>query len=228
MPGAVVPAHTASVKHAVSAQANEAAKVISEVTSRAPISGFVTSVPPRFRIATPTVVREEAENAEVLIAPGAQPETAVRQPAMPVAPTTANPNADAQPHEQGGHLHREAAWAERMMTRIEEARDAVDATDRRIRITPDALGAVEVHVRRDGEAVQIQLSAEHAGTRALLADAAPRMTEVVGGRSLQFTGGEANAGSGHRPAPEPAQHFTPARRANGGEATLTTTDHRIA
>lgn len=140
----------------------------------------------------------------------------------------ASAGSDPQPREQGASLHREAAWAERMMGRIEEARDVSDATDRRIRITPDALGTVDVHVRREGDAVQVQLTAEHAATRALLAEAAPRLNEWTGGRPLQFTGGHADGGSSQRQAPQPQAERPAPRAARAAPDTLTTTDHRIA
>ena len=146
--------------------------------------------------------------AEAISAPGRSPETPAR--------------------DHGAALQRDAAWAERMMGRIEEAREAADATDRRIRVTPDALGAVDLRVRREGDAVRIQLSADDPATRAMLAEAAPRIAELSG-RSLHPGGGPAgDPGAGHRPpTPPSAPAAASAARANPAETDILT-DNRLA
>ena len=206
-----------------------------DAISTPPAPSVVQGTPPLVRAPEATLplphdraVRpeEKAEDADAALttadAPAPHEFASVAVPAPAVGT-----GSDAQPREQGASLHREAAWAERMMGRIEEALEVSDATDRRIRITPDALGTVDVHVRREGDAVQVQLTAEHAATRAMLAEAAPRLNEWAGGRPLQFAGGQADGGSGQRPTPQP-QPGNPAPRAAGTADTLTTTDHRIA
>lgn len=198
---------------------------------------------PAVALAAATGVTQPVESAVALIAPEADQEdtdlpesemtgdpTALADRNAPATPAghslTRSPDAPAREH--GAALHRDAAWAERMMSRIEEARDAADSTDRRIRITPDALGAVDLRVRRDGEAVQIQLSAEDPATRAMLAEAAPRIAELSG-RTLQSGGSPGgDPGTQHRP-PAPRSEPLAARgaRANPPE-TDTLTDTRLA
>ena len=190
-------------------------------------AAVLAEVPARFREAAPAA-RDERGDADPVSAPSTA-DTAERPlPSHVGQPAAETTRPDTQPKEQGATLHREAAWAERMMGRIEEAREVSDATDRRIRITPDALGTVDLHVRRDGDAVQVQLTAEHAATRAMLAEAAPRLNDWAGGRSLQFAGGQADGGSGQRPNPQPQPDRPAPRAASAATDTLTTTDHRIA
>lgn len=94
-------------------------------------------------------------------------------------------------------------WPEAMVTRIEQIRDLQTApgtaADTRIRLHPDALGAIEVAIRRDGETVQVQLHAAEPATRALLADAQPRLTELAEAKGLKLSHGltDSGAGDGH-------------------------------
>jgi hypothetical protein len=129
----------------------------------------------------------------------------------------------------------DARWPQAMISRIETLRDAVDAADTRIRLIPDALGTIDVAVRRDGDAVHVHFTAEQPQTRALLQDAQPRLadaaeqrgvrlgqTSVDGGSPSSQNGfaqnGFAQNGQGQprQPAPDPrrpAPAFTPRPRA---------------
>jgi Meckel syndrome type 1 protein len=111
----------------------------------------------------------------------------------------------------------------------------------RIRVIPDALGTIDVALRRDGDSVQVQLTAEQPQTRALLADAQPRLTEMAEARGLKLQHAPAGTGTGggsataqgdrqqqqqpQRGAPLPAAPVS-ARRAGPAEAD--DTDQRIA
>lgn len=103
---------------------------------------------------------------------------------------------------------RQERWPHAMIERIEILRDAADATDTRIRLVPDALGAINVSMRKDGDTVHIHFNAEQAATRTLLADAQPRLADLAEGRGLklgQGALGDGNAGSNQQRAPVPSQ-----------------------
>ncbi|WP_277983710.1 flagellar hook-length control protein FliK [Sphingomonas faeni] len=103
---------------------------------------------------------------------------------------------------------RQERWPHAMIERIEILRDAADATDTRIRLVPDALGAINVSMRKDGDTVHVHFNAEQAATRTLLADAQPRLAELAEARGLklgQGALGDGNAGSSQQRAPVPSQ-----------------------
>nr|WP_239024819.1 flagellar hook-length control protein FliK [Sphingomonas corticis] len=108
--------------------------------------------------------------------------------------------------------------------------------DLSIRLVPDALGTVDVSLKRDGDTVQVQITAEHAQTRQLLAEAAPKLAELAekSGVRLHQPGSDA-AGTGtsnQRPqqqAPQQQQPAAPpsARRRAADTATPSDAD-RVA
>lgn len=127
-----------------------------------------------------------------------------------------------------------------MIDRIETLRDAAadgGARDTRIRLIPDALGLVDVAVRRDGDRVHVHFTAAEAGTRQLITEAQPRLTDLAEARGIRIDrttvdggasqGGHAGAGqqSSRQPLPMPARP-TPARAVADDDDTHS--DHRIA
>jgi len=132
---------------------------------------------------------------------------------------------------------RHERWPTAMIERIEVLRDAANATDTRIRLIPDALGAIDVSVRKDGDTLHVHFNAEQAATRTLLQDAQPRLAELADARGLKLSHGavETGAGTGQHqqraatPQPQPQQPSAPARRprADGG-ADIDSTDTRLA
>ena len=62
-----------------------------------------------------------------------------------------------------------------MIAHIETLRDNADAGDTRIRLIPDALGTIDVAVKRDHDTLHVQFTAEQATTRTLIQDAQPRL-----------------------------------------------------
>ena len=90
---------------------------------------------------------------------------------------------------------RQERWPHAMIERIEILRDAADATDTRIRLIPDALGAIDVSVRKDGDTVHVHFNAEQSATRTLLADAQPRLVELAEARGLKLGQGALQSGS---------------------------------
>ncbi len=90
---------------------------------------------------------------------------------------------------------RQDRWPHAMIERIEILRDAADAGDTRIRLIPDALGAIDVSMRKDGDTVRVHFHAEQSATRTLLQDAQPRLVELAEARGLKLVQGSLGQGS---------------------------------
>jgi flagellar hook-length control protein FliK len=121
------------------------------------------------------------------------------------------------------------AWPAAMMARIEALREAADAVDTSIRILPDALGAIDVSVRKDGEVTHVHLAAEQAQTARLLAEAQPKLAELADARGLKLQTSAGGTGSGQpdaRGQPQPQQPAAPPPASPAARAE--TPDHRIA
>lgn len=124
---------------------------------------------------------------------------------------------------------------QRMIDHIETLRDDADARDTRIKLMPDALGSVDVAVRQDGDRVHVRFTAEQDATRALIAEAQPRLSELAATRGVRIgdtsvTTASGNGGGGaapqQHPAPQPrAPNPTPASTMAERE---THPDHRLA
>jgi hypothetical protein len=122
-------------------------------------------------------------------------------------------------------------WPAKMIERIEMLRDAADAADTSVRLMPDQLGAIDVSLRRDGDTVQVQFTAQQAETRQLLADAQPKLTELAEARGLRLAmqaGGEGAAGqqSQQQRAAASALPITASRAPS--EDDVSAADERIA
>ncbi|WP_294353969.1 flagellar hook-length control protein FliK [uncultured Sphingomonas sp.] len=127
-----------------------------------------------------------------------QPGDAMPAPA-PLAPVI--PGVAAAGAAQQGTLDmRHEHWPAAMIERIVTLRDMAAENDTRLRLSPDMLGTIDVSLKRDGDQVQVQITAEQAQTRQLLADAQPRLTELADARGvkLQLSGGHAG-GAGQQP-----------------------------
>ncbi|CAN5377832.1 hypothetical protein BH10PSE14_BH10PSE14_05430 [soil metagenome] len=122
-----------------------------------------------------------------------------------------------------------------MIDHIEALRDDADAHDTRIRLVPDALGTVDVAVRRDGDAVHVRFSSANEATRAVLNDAQPRLAELAQASGLRIAGSSVDSGfgGGGQPHPQP-QSPTPsprpgrAQRVDAVRADDAATDQRLA
>jgi len=110
------------------------------------------------------------------------------------APTIATAAAQQAPLDM-----RQERWPHAMIERIEILRDAADAGDTRIRLVPDALGAIDVSLKQDGDTVHVHFHAEQGATRALLQEAQPRLVELAEARGLKLGQGGLgdNAGAGN-------------------------------
>lgn len=127
-------------------------------------------------------------------------------------------------------------WPHAMAEQIERLRDTADAQSTRIRLLPDALGPIDVAVRRDGEQVHVHFAAADAQTRQLLADAQPRLAEAAEARGLKLgrtdvSGGDLAGGDRqqHRStAHNQAGPSRPSRSAPARATTADTDDARLA
>jgi flagellar hook-length control protein FliK len=121
-------------------------------------------------------------------------------------------------------------WAGKMMDRIAMLRDAVEASDTRIRLAPENLGNVDVSIRRDGDRLHVHFAAENPATRQMLAEAAPRLAELADARGVKLGQTSVDAGTGgQRDQSNQPQSNQPARpvsaRANQSQSDR---DDRVA
>ncbi len=172
-----------------------------------------------------------------------------RDPAAPtdplaaIAPAAATPSVVAVAPTSGGERSMldltQERWPQAMVAHIERLRDAADAADTRIRLVPDALGAIDIGVRQEGETLHVHFTAAEAQTRSLLQEAQPRLVEAAEQRGLKLGQtsvgqNQAEAGSGQRqsqpqsqsqhqaaPSPRPASpHRTASARDGDDDARL--------
>ncbi|MEG3087494.1 flagellar hook-length control protein FliK [Sphingomonas sp. PB4P5] len=115
-----------------------------------------------------------------------------------------------------------------MIDHIEVLRDDADARDTRIRLVPDALGAVEVSVRKEGDRVHVHFTAEHAASARLLSEAQPRLADLADARGVKLGQTSVDSGAGNaRQQPSSTIHDV-APIAASVEPTAIITDTRIA
>jgi len=108
---------------------------------------------------------------------------------MPVAvaaPATVQPAATIADPAQPVLDMRQASWPNTMIDHIEALRDAANANDTRIRLVPDALGAIDVAVKTVGDTIHVRFTAEDATTRALIEDARPGLAAIAADRGLRI------------------------------------------
>lgn len=164
-----------------------------------PVAPPVTVVPPTatlraaiepalFALARDVAMPASADDR----APSVQAASQTVQSAVTTAPVAA-----ASGGQQAGIDLTRDPGLHRMIDRIETLRDAANATDTRIRLIPDALGPVEISVRKDGDAVQVRFSAQQEATRQLIADATPRLTELAEARGVRIDRTSVEAGPNH-------------------------------
>jgi flagellar hook-length control protein FliK len=180
----------------------------------------VLTTPATFSLDTPAAPRRVIRDiAGTTFAPTA--------PDAPSAPAIAAP-ADMQ---QAALDTRRHEWMGSMIDRIEAMRDASPAGDTRIRLSPEALGQVDISIRHEGDRVHVHFATETPAARQLLTDAQPRLNELAEARGVklgQTTVDSGTAGSGQQQA---AARQAPVTARPAGAATpdaATDTDQRIA
>jgi len=162
------------------------------------------------------------ETSEAPIAPTGDPTAALASLQSPVAITAA-------PTSPAGLDTTNDRWMQGMMDHIERVKDAANAGDTRIRMSPDALGDVGVSIRSQGDTIHVHFTAVSAETRALLTDAQPRLAEIAGERGLTLGQSSVDAGAGQQPRPQASASFSTGSPASAQVAEAdSTTDHRIA
>ena len=137
-----------------------------------------------------------------------EPDTPAAPSDTPLAPvgTTATHEIKVADAQQAPLDMRQERWPHAMIERIEMLRDAADAVDTRIRLVPDALGAIDVSMKTDGDTVRVHFNAEQAATRTLLADAQPRLAELAEARGLKLSQGSlGDSGAQQQRAPTTPQ-----------------------
>lgn len=203
-----------------------------------PRSGFL----PVGVLATGTPVEPRAAAPAALVfadaihhALGERDSRGVTDPAAALAPVApALPGVAATGAAQGALDMRHEHWPAAMIERIVTLRDMAAENDTRLRLSPDMLGTIDVSLRRDGDQVQVQISAEQAQTRQMLAEAQPRLAELADARGvkLQLTGapggGAGHAGSGDAPRQQPAPAPFSTRPRSVAQGDDAAHDERIA
>jgi flagellar hook-length control protein FliK len=117
-----------------------------------------------------------------------------------------------------------------MIDRIEMLRDEANANDTRIRLVPDALGGVDVSLRKDGDTLHVHFTADTQATRTLLNDAQPRLAELADARGVKLGQTSVDAGTGGNANHTHHQPRTAARRAAAPASAADdfSTDQRLA
>lgn len=122
-------------------------------------------------------------------------------------------------------------WPQRLIDRVEAARDAANAADTRIRLVPEALGKIDIALRQEGSTLHVHFTAEQAATRDLLSYAQPRLAELAAARGLQLgdagVDGRAREGGGQRTPVAPAVRANAPASDSGAKADIGSGD-RIA
>jgi flagellar hook-length control protein FliK len=154
-----------------------------------------------------------------VLAATAQAEAAAR----PIVQATADAKHPALDLRDDRGLHG-------MIDRIEMLRDEANANDTRIRLVPDALGGVDVSLRKDGDTLHVHFAADTQATRTLLNDAQPRLAELADARGVKLGQTSVDAGAGgsadhthHQPRTAPQRAPAPASAADDFS-----TDQRLA
>lgn len=119
-----------------------------------------------------------------------------------------------------------------MIDRIEMLRDDANANDTRIRLVPDALGGVDVSLRKDGDTLHVHFTADTQATRTLLTDAQPRLAELADARGVKLGQTSVDTGAGGNANHTHHQQRAAAPRAPGSAsvpaADPAPTDQRLA
>lgn len=94
-------------------------------------------------------------------------------------------------------------WPQRLIDRVDAARDAANAADTRIRLVPEALGKIDIALRQDGDTLHVHFTADQAATRDLLNQAQPRLAELAEARGLRLGQTGVDGGSSDQPRRQP-------------------------
>jgi flagellar hook-length control protein FliK len=199
----------------------------------------IAAVPPLqiVRIAPPAAPSVLPAPLEALFVPRrimAHDAAAIAPALLAADPRTAHAVSQAADAQQPALDMRGREWIGTMIEQIEALRDAAPVRETRMRLTPEALGNVDISVRQDGDRVHVHFAADTPAARQLLAEAQPRLAEMADARGVRLgqttvDGGNAGAGAGsgqrEEEAPRKSQPVAPAR---ARAEPSTSTDDRIA
>jgi flagellar hook-length control protein FliK len=188
----------ADVRQPIAGEA--AAPVVSVAAPAAPVA----KPAPVTRIAMPTPSAEPVAAPAIVDAAAPAPR-ARRDEDTPTLPTTAaapDPvvlRPVAAPVQAGAPTldTRQPQWMEGMIDRIETLRESAGTHgETRIRLSPDALGDVEIAIRTsDDGKVHVHFNSENADAGRLLADAQPRLVQLAEARGLKLGGMQVDVGT---------------------------------
>lgn len=121
-------------------------------------------------------------------------------------------------------------WPQRLIDRVDAARDAANAADTRIRLVPEALGKIDIALRQDGDTLHVHFTADQAATRDLLNQAQPRLAELAEARGLRLGQTGVDGGSSDQPRRQPVASAPIANRSARAITAeeISASDDRIA
>ncbi len=130
---------------------------------------------------------------------------------------------------------RDGAWMQGMIDRIETLRSEGVGGTTRIRLSPDALGAIEVSIQPGDDGMQVRFASDNPDAARLLADAQPKLVELAEARGLKLGAMQVDVGQHSQQQPRreaPAQQNFRSRPAHAATPARpdepTTDDVRIA
>lgn len=141
--------------------------------------------------------------------------------------------------QQGALDTRRQEWLGKMVETIEAMQEATPVKETRLALMPEALGKVDVSVRRDGDRVHVHFATETQAARQILTDAQPRLHELAEQRGVRLgqtsvdsgaSQSGANAQSGQRQNENARQQtpLAPASARTRNTATNPNDDERVA
>lgn len=89
-----------------------------------------------------------------------------------------------------------ADWLDTLVDRIEEARATGPVRVTHMKLLPDALGALDVRIRIEGERVHVTFTTDSPDARAIIADAAPKLAEMAEARGVRLGQTQVDLGAG--------------------------------
>ncbi|WP_260597338.1 flagellar hook-length control protein FliK [Sphingomonas endolithica] len=162
-------------------------RLAAAVPSQAPQPSLIQPAGQAFAAAINAVARTRHDDDR---SDGSTPQIGVPAPLDGVRLSAIPVTAEAR---HGALDLRQESGLQGMIERIEILRDDADARNTRIRLVPDALGAVDVSLRRDGERVHVHFAAENPASARLLHEAQPRLAELADARGIKL--GDATVGA---------------------------------
>ncbi len=169
--------------------------------SEAPVAPVVIEVQrgdaPSVRSVAAISVPAETTTAQPAVTDGLQasPPAVVAAPVGVAAPATIE--TARAPAPQGPVLDTSRAdWLDTLVDRVEEARATGPVRVTHMKLLPDALGALDVRIRVEGERVHVTFTTDSPEARAIIADAAPKLAEMAEARGLRLGQAQVDLGAG--------------------------------